>query len=125
MFLFFSKKYIFVTLLHFSFLLFCYNFRFKMKFAIQLKILFSNLFSKQLTNLQREHLDLFVKSLSCYLISLSALVTVLYQEKKCFLYSTGKDSFDDFSSDLTTRRKLCNVWKRVQNTIHIFKKKQF
>ena len=51
-----------------------------MKFAIQLTFLFSNLLSKQLSNLQHEHLDLFVTNLSCYFVSLSTLVTDLYQE---------------------------------------------
>ena len=72
-----------------------------MLFVINLTILLSELFSKKLTKLQQDQLNLFVTDLSSYFESLTTLVTDLYQEKKCFLYSTGKDNYDDFSNDLT------------------------
>ena len=88
-----------------------------MKFAIQLTVLFSNLLSKQLSNLQREHLDLFVTNLSCYFDSLSTLVTDLYQEKKCLLYTTGKDSYDDFSRDITTHLAILDYKTRIADHV--------
>jgi hypothetical protein len=86
--------------------------------VINLTILLSELFSTKLTKLQQDQLNLFVTDLSSYFESLTTLVTDLYQEKKCFLYSTGKDNYDDFSTDLTNHLAILDYKTRIADHVN-------